>query len=105
MAQAPGQTEQCVRDVIVMAAIAAMETGRRFTAATLRKGGDQGGPRLETGVELAERGARRAVMDFWGRLHDFTQLGVPKRGWGSLGRYLSNSQGNRNGSEMRETVV
>jgi hypothetical protein len=33
LAQAPGQTEQCVWDVIVMAAIAAMETGWRFMAA------------------------------------------------------------------------
>jgi hypothetical protein len=30
LVQAPGQTEQCVWDVIVMAAIAAMETERRF---------------------------------------------------------------------------
>ncbi len=50
-------------------------------------GGDQGEPSLEAGVELAVRGARRAVMDFWGRLHGFTQLGVPKRGWASVGRY------------------
>jgi hypothetical protein len=69
------------------AAIAAMETGRRFMAASLRRGPDQGEPRLEAGVELAERGARRAVMDFWGYLHGFAQLGVPKRGGGSVGRY------------------
>ena len=31
--------------------------------------------------------ARRAVMDFWGRLHGFAQLGAPKRGWDSVGRY------------------
>jgi hypothetical protein len=45
------------------------------------RGGDRG-------VELAERGARRAaVMDFGGRLHGFAQLMVPKRGWASVGRY------------------
>jgi hypothetical protein len=55
--------------------------------ATLRRGGDQGEPSLEAGVELAERGARRAVIDFLGRLHGFTQLGVPKRGFGAVGRY------------------
>jgi hypothetical protein len=38
-------------------------------------------------VELAKRGARWAVVDFWGRLHGFTQFGLPKRGWGSVGRY------------------
>jgi hypothetical protein len=71
----------------VLAEIAAMETGRRFMAASLRRGADQGEPSLEAGVELAERGARRAVMDFWGRLHGFAQLGVPKRGLDSVGRY------------------
>jgi hypothetical protein len=87
LVQAPGHTEHCVWDVIVLAAIAAMETGRRFMAASLRRGADQGELSLEAGVELAERGARRAVMDFWGRLHGFAQLGVPKRGWDSVGRY------------------
>jgi hypothetical protein len=55
----------------------------------LRRGADQGEPRLEAGVALAERGARRAtlMMDFWGRLHGFAQLGGPKRGWESVGRY------------------
>ncbi len=38
LVQAPGHTEQCVWDVIVLAAIAAMETGRRFMAALLRRG-------------------------------------------------------------------
>ncbi len=57
-------------------------------------------------VELTERGARRAVMDFWGRLHGFVQLGVPKRGWGSVGRcHPSSEYSNRNGSEMRGAVL
>jgi hypothetical protein len=66
LVQAPGQTEQCMWDVIVMAAIpvAVMETGRRCMAARLWRRGDQGEPSLDAGVELAERGARRAVMDF-----------------------------------------
>ncbi len=66
MVQAPGHTEQCVWDVIAMAAIAAMETGRRCMAAMMRRVAGQGEPRLEAGVDLAERGARRAVIDFWG---------------------------------------
>ncbi len=73
--------------VIVMAAIAAMETGRRYMAATLRRGADQGAPSLEAGVELGERGARQTVIDSCGRQQGFTQLGVPKRGWASMGRY------------------
>jgi hypothetical protein len=37
-------------------------------------------------------------MDFWGRLHGFAQLGMPKRGWDSVGRYHAPySQGNGNG--------
>ena len=87
LVQAPGHTEQCVWDVIAMAAISAMETGRRFMAATMRRGAGQGEPRLEAGMDLAERGARRAVIDFWGRLHGFAQLGVPTRGWASVGRH------------------
>ncbi len=88
LVQAPAQTEQCVWHVMVMAAIpvATMETGRHFMAATLRWGCDQGELSLKAGVELAESGARRAVMDFWGRPQGFTQLGVPKRGWASVGR-------------------
>ncbi len=86
LVQAPGHTEQCVWDFIVLAPIAAMETGLRYMAASLRRGADQGEPSLEAGVEFSERGARRAVMDFWGRLHGCAQLGVPKRGWDSVGR-------------------
>jgi hypothetical protein len=75
-------------------------------AASLRRGADHGEPSLEAGVELAERGARRAVMDFWGRLHGFTQLGVPKRGWDSVGRYhASILRVTETGLEMRGVVV
>jgi hypothetical protein len=69
------------------------------------EGPDQGDPSLEAGVQLAERGARRAVMDFWGRLHGFAQLGVPKARMGLGGSLPPYSQGNGNGSEMRGAVV
>jgi hypothetical protein len=60
--------------------VAAMETGRRFNMekVKLRRRGDQGESGLDAGVELAERGATRAVMDFLGRLHGCIQ---PKPGW------------------------
>ncbi len=64
-----------------------LENGKALYGSDAAEGRDQGEPSLETGVQLAERGARRAVMDIWGRLHGFTQLGVPKRGWGSVGRH------------------
>ncbi len=57
---------------------AAMETGRRFLAATCGGGATQ--ESLDAGEELAERGARRAVTNIWGRLHAFSQLGVRKQG-------------------------
>ena len=77
--------ECCVWEVVVLAAIAAMETGRRFMAAALRRAAPRGGPVVGPGPELAAQGAMRAVADFWGRLHGFAQLGVPRRGWGSVG--------------------
>jgi hypothetical protein len=65
--------------------------GKALYGSVAAEGGDQEEPSLEAGVELAERGARRAVIDFWGRLHGFTQLGMPKRsrmrGTDSVGRY------------------
>jgi hypothetical protein len=104
LVQAPGHTEQCVWDVIVLAAIAAMETGRRYMAASRRRGGDQGEPRLEAGVELAER--RNRGLD--GLLGSFGRL-RPTRGaearMGLDGSLPPFSQGNGNGSEMRRAVI
>ncbi len=45
-------------NVIMVAGITAMETGRRFMAVSLRRGADQGEPSLEAAVELAAREAR-----------------------------------------------
>jgi hypothetical protein len=97
LVQAPEQTEQYVWDVIVIAAIAALETGRRFRAATLGASPAW----MREWNSMAERGARRAVMNSWGRLQRFTQLGVSKRG------LASQFQGyrNRNGYEMLGIVV
>jgi hypothetical protein len=55
-----------------MAAIASIKMGRHFVAATQRRRGDKGEPSLDARVELARRGTRRAVLDFWGHLHGFT---------------------------------
>ena len=75
----PPGLEQCVWDVVVLAAVSAVETGRRFMAAGVRGASDAppGG--------LAERAARRAVTDFWGRLQGFAALKVPRRGWDAVG--------------------
>ncbi len=49
LVQAPGQTEQSVWDVKVLAALAAMKVRRRFKAGTLRRRGEPG---MDAGVEL-----------------------------------------------------
>ena len=77
--ECPEGFEQCVWDVIALAAVSAMEVGRRYLLATEnRDGGDD--PAV-----LCEQAQRRAVPDFWGRLAGFAQLGVPRRGWDSVG--------------------
>jgi hypothetical protein len=58
LAQNPKGVEQCVWDVVVLAAITAMEQGLRFMAATLALAGDpQGAP----GPSLLER----AITAWW----------------------------------------
>jgi hypothetical protein len=42
-------------------------------AAVMGRRGGQGKPSLDGGMELAERSARRAVTDFWGQIHGFTE--------------------------------
>ncbi len=59
LAQTPEGVEQCVWDVVVLAAITAMEQGRRFMAATLA-----GDPQEAPGPSLLERAITRVVVDF-----------------------------------------
>ncbi len=98
----PGADREIRMGVTMMAATAALETGGRFTAAAMRRKGDAGdtGTGLDAGMELVERGARRAVTGFWGRLHGFTQLGV-----GCSGSPPPNPKGNRSGTEVLGAVV
>jgi hypothetical protein len=63
LAQSPEGVEQCVWDVVVLAAITAMEQGRRFMAATLA-----GDPQETPGPSLLERAMTRVVVEFRGRL-------------------------------------
>jgi hypothetical protein len=69
-----------VWDVVVLAAITAMEQGRRFMAAQLA-----GDPPENPGPSLTERAISRVVVEFWGRLRGFAALGMPRRGWGQVG--------------------
>jgi hypothetical protein len=73
-----------------MAAVAAMERRFIYDSDAVEDGGvtKESLGNLDAGLELAVRGARRAVMNFWGRLHGFiTQLGDPKRRWAAMGRH------------------
>ena len=89
LAQAPSGVQQCVWDVVVLAGVSAMELGRRFMqAATRERLGPPRGPpmgRAVPGAELRDRAIRRAVADFWARLHGFARLGRPRKGWQGVG--------------------
>ena len=68
-------------DVICLAALSAMEMGRRYLAAQLKR------PPVAraANVELVERAILRAVSDFWARLFGFALLGLPQVGWDGVG--------------------
>lgn len=75
----PAGFEQCVWDVVALAAIGAMETGRRFLMAALQR------VEVVDPAVLCAQAQRRAVSDFWGRLQGFAMLGVPRQGWELVG--------------------
>ena len=80
LVQAPEAVQQCVWDVVVLAAVSAMEDGRRFMAAAR-----QGVPAALPGPALLERAITRVVVAFWVRLRGFAALGLPSKGWDSVG--------------------
>ena len=80
LVQAPEATRQCVWDVVVLAAVSAMEGGRRFMAAA-----QKGVPAASPGPALLERAITRVVVTFWSRLRGFAALGLPRKGWDSVG--------------------
>ncbi|PNW78201.1 hypothetical protein CHLRE_09g386476v5 [Chlamydomonas reinhardtii] len=114
LVQAPPGFQQCVWDVVVMAALAATEHGRvrlhgmtRAAAAlgiqtaaaaapeAAVAGAVEAEPDLDEipptqltppqpGVHPVELACAGAVADFWSRLMQFAQLGVPQKGWGGI---------------------
>ena len=80
LVQAPENVQQCVWDVVVLAAVSAMECARRFMAAA-----QKGESALPPGPVLLERAITRVVVTFWARLRGFAALGLPKKGWGMVG--------------------
>eukprot|EP00198_Chlamydomonas_reinhardtii_P005939 XP_001695275.1 predicted protein [Chlamydomonas reinhardtii] len=114
LVQAPPGSQQCVWDVVVMAALAATEHGRvrlrgmtRAAAAlgiqtaaaaapeAAVAGAVEAEPDLDEipptqltppqpGVHPVELARAGAVADFWSRLMQFAQLGVPQKGWDGI---------------------
>ena len=80
LVQAPENVQQCVRDVAVLAAVSAMECGRRFMAAA-----QKGESALSPGPVLLERAITRAVATLCSRLRGFAALGLLTTGWGLVG--------------------
>ena len=90
MAEPPAGMQQCVWDVVVLAATSAMEWARVGLRAALGRAQtpsgqlaaqpNEGGV-VETNAGHVERAKARAVVDFWQRLRCFAALGVPEKGW------------------------
>ena len=70
--QPPAGVQECVWSVVCMAALTAMEQGRRHAKALVNRGQAAG---------AAARASAHAVAAFWGRLSNFVALGAPPKGW------------------------
>ena len=88
LAEAPAGMQQCVWDVVSLAALSAMERARAGLRAATRGHASQPGEETQeptaagTPLEVARA---RAVLDFWQRVQGFAELGVPRRGWEDVG--------------------
>jgi hypothetical protein len=67
--------QQCVWDVVVLAALSAIEAGRRYLHAN----------HASDPAAVCARAKVKAVADFWSRLQDFASLGLPRKGWSGVG--------------------
>ena len=77
LAVCPGGLQQGVWDVVCLAALTAIERGRRYARTRVRAHGPA--------ATLVQRACACAVADLWGRLSGFVSLQrVPKRGWASV---------------------
>jgi exonuclease III len=75
----PHQTiEQAIWDVVCLAAISAMDYGRRLLFASRNEQGYVG-----NGATLA-RVKTQVIADFWARLQSYVSLGIKPRGWDKI---------------------
>ena len=82
LAEAPAGMQQCVWDVVALAAISAMERARVGLRANSHQATAPGEPNHPDQLEIAKG---RAVLDFWQRVRGFAELGTPRRGWEGVG--------------------
>ena len=89
-------------DVVVLAALSAMERARTRLRAVTNAGPPEG-METEGATEPVEIAKAEAVTGFWRRLQDFAGLGVPRKGWREVGMAhpLLAVQGGRKGSATR----
>ncbi len=88
LARAPVGVVQGVWDVVSLAALSAMEAGRRYLRARTRAAEAQPTQQQQqeaAGPTALERARSIAIADFWARLKGFAALGVPKKGWRQVG--------------------
>lgn len=88
LAEAPTGVQQCVWDVISLAALSAMERARVGLRAAIRHAPLHGEETTEPSgapADQLEVAKARAALEFWQRVQGFAELGVPRRGWDSVG--------------------
>lgn len=79
LVRAPSGAQQCVWEVVALAALEAMEVGRQFMHARMRE--LRGSAAVPQWQSLASQASRRAVASMWAHLRAFAALGVPRTGW------------------------
>lgn len=88
LAEPPEGVQQAVWDVVVLAALSAIEDARRRLRAGYRAARQQGDTTnaVEDGAPSPLEVAKaEAVTGFWRRLHEFAGLGLPRKGWREVG--------------------
>ena len=77
LVQTPPGVQQCAWDVVCLAAVSAMEHGRRRAKALVTQGSLQR-------VQIVRLAAAEAAANFWGRLASFVAQGPAPKGWSAV---------------------
>jgi hypothetical protein len=103
LVRAPEGINQVVWDVVCLAAISALEHGRRFIYASRQE---------ENRIATFERGRLAVVSEFWARLGSFASTGNSPRGWDTVPLahpFLHRTpeggiESHRNGADLQEVM-